>query len=149
MSEPPIVPPGLALLAQQDIIDAIRTGMQAKPVGNDLLVFLLATFTFIALLVLAKLYYSREHRLRTAPRRNHLSAAADILDLTARERADLQRLIARARPAQPVALLLSPTSLAHAIARGLPVGDDPELHARLQALAHKLFADSPPTTSAG
>ena len=149
MSAPPVIPQSLALLAQQEIIDGIRTGMQAKPIGYELLVFLLASFALGALLVLAKLYYSRERRPKPAPRHNHFAAAVDILDLTAQERADLARLVARARPAQPAALLLSPAGMAHALERGLSDGDDPELHARLQTLAHKLFTDSPLTASAG
>lgn len=140
-------PTSLALLAQQEIIDGIRTGMRAKPDGSGLLIFGLVAVALAALLVLATLCGYRRRKPKSQP--DYFAAAANILNLTDQERADLERLAARARYSQPVAMLLSPANLAHAIERGLPDGNNSGLRRRLQTLSLKLFAQPAPTPQPG
>lgn len=134
------IQPGLGiLLAQQEILDGIRVGMNAQPRIGDLIVFAIGAGALIALLVMARRCFGREGRRKPETRVDYLAEAAAILNLTQAEHEDLARLASRARLPQPAAILLSPANLAHAFNRGGPDRNDPKRRRRLDALSLKLF----------
>ena len=140
-----------ALLAQQEILDGMRSGLRTGPATDELLMVAAGGLALLTLLLVAHRYYRREEAGRRAAHRNPLAEAIGVLALTRAEAADLARLASRARLPQPVAMLLSPANLAYAYERGFADADDLELRRRLDALCLKLF-DHPlpgaPTDSA-
>lgn len=139
MSGAAIQPGQRVLLAQQEILDAIRVGMNAQPQTGELLLLAVGVGALIALLVVAWRCFGREERRRPETRVDYLAEAAGILELTRAEREDLARLASRARLSQPAAMLLSPANLAFAFERGFADTGDPELRRRVDALSFKLF----------
>ena len=127
------------LLAQEEILEAIRRGLNAEQTIKPWLMLLLGAVGLLGLLLLARRYMNRDDQPKHEPARDYLSEAFAVLDLDHAQREDLRRLAIRARLSEPVAILLSPANLAHALDRVLDGQDDPALRQRYNALSIELF----------
>ncbi|MFH1746009.1 MAG: hypothetical protein ABIG44_03080 [Planctomycetota bacterium] len=133
----------LILLAQQEIIDGIRQGMQPESArGNDLYILLLGGLVLLLLLVVLRVFQSRPNHSRMAPPPDHLAAACVALTLNRQEQADILHLARKARITYPVSMLLSPANLRAAIDRGIPADDKSGLRTRLYAISNRIFIPS-------
>lgn len=133
---------------KQDVLNAIRQRLQNTPSNDGWLWLTVAIVASTALLLLIWHLVRRKPPAPTRQRRDWLAEAIDVLQLSPSQRADLQRLAARARPAEPAAMLLSPANLAHAYAEAFTETDDSALWARLDALAVQLFEEHLPPPDA-
>ena len=136
------------VVAQEEILEAIRRGLNTKPAIEQWLMLLLGAVCVVGLLFLARRYMNRDDQPKHEPARDYLSEAFTVLDLNHTQREDLRRLATRARLFEPVAILLSPANLAHALDRILDGQDDPALRQRYDTLSIELFGKPLPKPAA-
>jgi hypothetical protein len=134
----------LILLAQEDQIEDLRRGFTEEVASRELQALVLAVAGSFALVLLLRRCLRRSREPRRVVRPDYLAQAADLLGLSADERRLVQRLAARARLAEPVALLLSPRNLAHALSGGSGQHADPQLYAQVDALCQRVFHEPLP-----
>ena len=144
MSASAVTHAAYALLAQDDILRGLRSGLSSEPSAGQWLVFVLCAVGLVVLLAVLKRYFSREEVHRRPARTDYLAQAARALDLSHQQREDLARLATRARLPEPAALLLSPANLAYGISRAFTDGQEPALRARLDELSRDLFGQPLP-----
>jgi hypothetical protein len=128
-------------------IERLGDGFRAAPANNELFTAIMGSVGLLAVLGLVLYCFGRRRRQKTKPRPNYLAEAGRILGLSHEERRSLKRLAARAQLAHPVAMLLSPANLAHALQRSTSGTGDAMLQSRVEALSVRLFGQLPPSAS--
>lgn len=127
------------MLARQDILEGIRSGMRARPDSNEILWLVGGGILLVVVLIAARRFFAKEQVPKLKARRDHLVEAANGAGLLQSEQSDLRMIASRARIAHPASLLLSPENLAHAVREGLGPHPDHNTIERVQRLAQRLF----------
>jgi hypothetical protein len=129
----------LGTLAEQPLLDSIRDALTSGPHRTEILALIGGAVAFIVVILIAARLFGRDRSPTAEPQVDYLTLAVDVLALSESDRRDLQRIAWNAGLQHPVAMLLSPTSFAHAVAATLARDNDPALRQRLDALSLRLF----------
>lgn len=126
-------------VTQEQMLRSLRTGFRVEQSTHEAWAYILVGLGVIGLIGIGLQVWRRSARAVQQARRDHFRTAVELLQLRGEERALVLALRERAKPAEPVAMLLSPENLAFAVARaGFDRGDAQQL-ATADALSRRLF----------
>lgn len=133
----------VTILAQTPWYEEFREGFRQQPTGYEAIAFWCGVGVFVLVCAALVSFVGRRRREKPAPQIDFMQRAAELLDLTDEERADVLALAHQRRRPYAVALLLSPANLAAAVYGDGDETDD-DLRRRVSRLSIKLFGSPLP-----
>lgn len=132
-------------VTQEQMLRSLRTGFRVEQSTHEAWAYILVGLALIGLIGIGLQIWRGSARAMQQARRDHFRAAVELLQLRGEERSLVFLLKERAQLPEPVAMLLSPENLVHALSRaGLDRADVKQI-ATADTLCRRLFNRPLPT----